>query len=160
MSMSLGWPLRLNEIRANSVRNTFGYVREYADHRPKPHQGWDFKTKDGDPIYAVGSGIVMFNRSRGDYGLQLCHSFDYQGKTLYAFYAHLLCAYPQHGTPVQRGDLIGLAGSSGNAKGLAGPEKHLHFEIRTAPELGLGLDGRLSPLLVYGRCPLHRPIVG
>jgi murein DD-endopeptidase MepM/ murein hydrolase activator NlpD len=54
------WPLEWNVIRRNSVSNTFGMVRNYANGTPKPHQGWDFSAAVGTPAFAIADGKVIF----------------------------------------------------------------------------------------------------
>jgi len=63
------------------------------------------------------------------------------------------------GAPVKMGELIGRTGDTGNARGLPKADEHLHFEIRTMPRLGKGLEGRVSPIEVFGVCPLWKPIM-
>jgi murein DD-endopeptidase MepM/ murein hydrolase activator NlpD len=153
------WPLLQNEIRANSVNNTFGNVRKKKDGSPKSHQGWDFKAYIGTPIYAVGSGKVIFKRNQGDYGLQLCHSFEHNGHIYYAFYAHL-SEILLTGNEVIIDDLVAKSGESGNAKGMSKEQQHLHFEIRTQRHCGKGLIGRISPIALFGICPLNDSVNG
>ena len=148
------WPLLRNRIRGGTVSNTFGMVRRYADGRPKPHQGWDLFAAVGTMVYAIGDGKVAFVRDGGDYGLQLCHSFVCQDRTLYAFYAHLQTVLVRAGETVTMRQEIGRTGISGNARNLPRHEHHLHFEIREHEHCGQGLAGRLSPLAIYGHCPL------
>jgi hypothetical protein len=40
-----------------------------------------------------------------------------------------------------------------NARTLSGEDLHLHFEIRTKPSPRRGLDGRISPMKIYGQPP-------
>ena len=148
------WPLTLNQIRKGSPRNTFGMVRRYKNGKPKPHQGWDFIATIGTPVYAIGSGNVLFVRHGGKYGVQLCHSFVFRGRRLYAFYAHLQGALVRKGDWVDIDQHIARTGVSGDAEGLSPSEHHLHFEVREHMECVKGLAGRLSPQAVFGRCPL------
>ena len=55
---------------------------------------------------------------------------------------------------VAEGDLIALSGNSGNA---SNTPSHLHFELRTHPNLGKGLAGRINPgeLLGYSHYSCH-----
>jgi murein DD-endopeptidase MepM/ murein hydrolase activator NlpD len=152
--------LFVNEIRGNSDHNTFGYVRKYPDGTPKPHQGWDFEAKVGEPIYAIAAGKVEFVSNHGDYGLQLCHSFVWNDQTLYAFYAHLASVRVTQGQTIQMDDWIATSGKSGNAFNLPESELHLHFEVRTIKSPGLGLTGRVSPIKVFRKCPLNSPVLG
>ncbi len=160
MDDTITWPLLQNVIRRRAVNHTFGMVRKNKDGTPRPHQGWDFEAVVGTPAYAIANGTVEFIRDRGDYGLQLCLAFDLEGTTLYAFYAHLQKVYVGEGDDVEWNDLICKTGESGNASGMAMADQHLHFEIRTEAEPRLGLRDRLSPLHVFGKCPLHQIIPG
>lgn len=152
------WPLVTNVIRGQSLSNTFGMVRKYANGNPKPHQGWDLAASVGTMVYAIAAGTVEFVQNQGDYGRQVCHSFAFKGKTYYAFYAHLSSTTVAKGQKIAVNDVIGKTGKTGNAVNLATSEDHLHFEIRTQVWCGTGLGGRVSPLQVFGICPLHTPV--
>ena len=56
------------------------------------------------------------------------------------------------------GEIVGRTGDTGNAKGLKPEDEHLHFELRTMARPGKGLDGRVSPIEIFGVCPLWKPI--
>ena len=135
------WPLASNVIRRNSLKHTFGMTRTNADGTARPHQAWDL----------VDSG---------DYGLQILIRQDdqHEGAPVWAFYAHLSSAAVRVGDRVAPAQVIGATGESGNARGMAAEDQHLHFEIRTEPHPGRGLSGRVSPLEIYGVCPLHAPV--
>jgi peptidoglycan LD-endopeptidase LytH len=160
MDDSITWPLAHNVIRQSSLHNTFGMVRRRGDGTPKPHQGWDFAATIGTPAYAIADGTVEFVRERGDYGLQLCIAFQLDDRKLWAFYAHLEKVYVSKGDPVTRNQLVCKTGESGNAEGMAVADQHLHFEIRTSAEPRLGLQDRISPFVVFGKCPLHEGVPG
>lgn len=151
------WPLALNEIRGGSTRNTFGMVRTNRDGTPRAHQGWDFAAPVGTPCRAIGAGVVEHVDILGDYGLQVLIRQDdqHEGAAVWAFYAHLSRADVGAGARVTAGQVIGLTGESGNARGMPAEDQHLHFETRTEPHPGRGLDGRISPIELYGVCPLH-----
>lgn len=154
------WPLKSNIIRKSSLSNTFGLVRRYADGREKPHQGWDFSAVINTPCFAVDSGLVVASKNEGDYGLQVTIRLDtpVDGQTIYAHYAHMGSIGVIVGAKVRAGQEIGLTGESGNARGMALADQHLHFELRTTPAPGLGLTGRISPLRLFGKCPLIEAI--
>jgi len=154
-----GWPLDENEIRRNMVNHTFGLVRRNSAGQRKAHQGWDFRAKPGTPCYAIAPGEVVMIYESGDYGLVLVASFEHNGKTLYAAYAHLSKVLSKVGDKLSKGTVIAKTGESGNARGMASPDQHLHFEIRTVPRPGPGLGGRKSPLEVFGHCPLNAPVM-
>ncbi len=151
----IAWPLKTNVIRGRKNSNTFGMVRNGGK---RAHQGWDFEAKKGTAAYAVADGTVEFIKNSGDYGLQMCMSFKYKGKTYYAFYAHMQKTDVKKGDRVSVKQKIGTCGKTGNASNLPASENHLHFEIRTQLNCGLGLGGRVSPMKIYGKCPLNAPV--
>ena len=77
----------------------------------------------------------------------------------YAAYSHLSRIDVELGEPVKIGEQIGLTGNTGNASTMKGLDQHLHFELRTTPTPGKGLEGRLSPIKLFGVCPLDKPVV-
>lgn len=154
--MNVDWPLMVNAIRRGLRNHTFGMVRKYADGRPKPHQGWDFASLVGTPTFAVADGKVEFvELNRGDYGTQICTSFQFNGMKLFAFYAHLQHVHVWPGQPIRLGELIATTGESGNAKSMPQIDQHLHFEIRLKATAGRGLIDRLDPIEVFKTCPLQ-----
>lgn len=150
---TIGWPLAHNRIRRGLQSNTFGMVRRNADGSTRAHQGWDFEAPIGTPCFAIGDGRVALVYTSKDYGLVVVLSFSFEGRELFAAYAHLSRAEVAAGQPVRRGQRIGLTGDSGNARGMEGPDLHLHFEIREEPRPGVGLSGRISPMEVFGVVP-------
>ena len=158
--MPFRWPLASNRIRRGSDSNTFGMVRHRADGTPKPHQGWDFAADIGTPCRAIADGVVERVDDHGDYGLQVLVRLapTLNGAALWAFYAHLSHVDVKAGDSVVAGEVIALTGESGNAMGMPRDDRHLHFEIRTEPSPGLGLDGRISPVKIYGSCPLRAAV--
>lgn len=156
----VAWPLVNNIIRGMSENNTFGMVRKLANGSPKPHQGWDFSASIGTTVYAIADGTVEFIKNNGDYGRQLCLSFNFDGTMYYAFYAHLQTTSVAAGAKVEMNDVIGTTGNSGNASNLPHSQDHLHFEIRTKLKPGAGLADRISPIKIFKRCPLKAGIPG
>jgi murein DD-endopeptidase MepM/ murein hydrolase activator NlpD len=158
--VAITWPLFVNVIRRRSLNHTFGWVRKYANGSPKPHQGWDLEATVGTPVFSIAGGEVEFVRDLGDYGLQVCIGFQHNGATLYAFYGHLSSSTVSVNQKVEADDLIAYSGESGNARGMAAADQHVHLEIRTKAYAGVGLANRVSPLTVFGTCPLTQPIYG
>lgn len=95
-----------------------GYVRN--------HEGLDFDAEFGQPIYASARGLVQIASSFGGYGrtVVLAH-----GKGWLTLYAHLSVIAVDSGDKVDRGEIVGFAGSTGLSTG-----PHLHFEIWTGNE--------------------------
>jgi len=154
------WPLASNVIRRHSERNTFGMTRLNADGTRRPHQGWDLAAPLDTPCRAIGAGVVEAVTDAGDYGLQVLIRQDdpHKGAPVWAFYAHLSSTSVNAGDRVAPAQVIGATGESGNARGMPAEDQHLHFEVRTEPHPGRGLAGRISPLELYGVCPLHAPV--
>lgn len=156
----IGWPLKSNRIRRGMESNTFGPVRRNADGSPRNHQGWDFYAAPGTPCFAVADGRVALIRTAGDYGNTIVIEFQHEGARRFAAYCHLSRMDVKQGDPVTRGQQIGLTGNTGNAEGMRGDDCHLHFELRTVAAPGRGLEGRLSPLALFGVCPLKEAVAG
>jgi RHS repeat-associated protein len=159
-------------------KSSFGMVRDGAGGpNTKPHQGLDLRALVGTRALAVDDGYVerVVGTNSGDYGRQVVIRFvyhytavnkaedvaagvpawqrelkqSYDGKLLYAHYAHLDGIGPGivKDAPVNAGQVLGRTGASGNAAGLNPGEEHLHFELReiAAPPGMSGLAHRLDP---------------
>ena len=100
----------------------------YTDARSegRSHDAIDIMAPHGTPVVAVADGTIakLFNSERG--GLTI-YQFEPDGRLAY-YYAHLQ-SYAEglvEGQTIQRGQVIGFVGSTGNADP-AGP--HLHFAV-------------------------------
>jgi len=133
--------------REDPISNTHGMVRRAGR---RPHQGWDLEASPGSPVYAIADGEVRIGISPS-YGKNVTLTFQHQGRTYYAFYAHLQSTSVGNSS-IREGAVIGFTGMTGNAQGIPRQEAHLHFEIRTAANPGRGLANRIDPgeLLGYG----------
>jgi murein DD-endopeptidase MepM/ murein hydrolase activator NlpD len=138
---------KLRTVGLASVASAkFGMVRKNADGTPRAHAGIDLVAESGTNILAVDdSEVVGLNRADSGYGNTLTLKIK---DDLYAFYAHLGSIYAHLGQRVKKGDVLGITGSTGNAKGMDTIKQgaHLHFEIRTQQTVTRGLAGRLDPL--------------
>ncbi|MBR3309584.1 MAG: peptidoglycan DD-metalloendopeptidase family protein [Lachnospiraceae bacterium] len=86
------------------------------------HKGNDYACSYGEPIYASCPGTVIKAEESGDgYGNQVVIQHDDHLQTRYAHMSELACEVGQH---VERYEVIGYAGSTGNSTG-----NHCHFEI-------------------------------
>ncbi|MFN2432013.1 MAG: M23 family metallopeptidase [Gemmatimonadota bacterium] len=113
------WPLRFDG--AGNVRSRYGY-RGWGGGAGRYHYGLDLQARRGDPVYSVAAGTVAATGEGGAYGR---HARVDHGHELSSFYAHLERVLVRSGEPVRRGQVLGLAGATGNATGT-----HLHFELR------------------------------
>ncbi|WP_394126643.1 peptidoglycan DD-metalloendopeptidase family protein [Vibrio hepatarius] len=90
--------------------------------RISPHNGTDFATPIGAPIYSTGDGKVVAVRDHPYAGKYVVieHNSVYTTR-----YLHLSKSLVKRGQQVKRGQKIALSGATGR---LTGP--HLHFEVR------------------------------
>lgn len=126
----LAWPLTDGHRYINS---SYGYrtYQIYGVWVTDNHGGIDIKASSGEDILAANSGEVLIATYHSSYGYYIL--IDHGGgiSTLYAHCSKLLV---KAGQKVNKGDVIGYVGSTGNSSG-----PHLHFEIR--------IDGvRINPL--------------
>ena len=134
------------------------WLQALPDGSPRPHQGWDLVAEPGTPCYAVADGVIetvngLPTDTRG-YGLTvILRLAQPAGEVTHVAYCHLSRADVKPGQAVTEGAQIGLTGNSGNAVGMRGEDQHLHIEARTRQPVSLGLDGRVSPLRLFGRVP-------
>lgn len=145
-------PLRVMRIRRQLINHTFGMVRTGSDGKKKAHQGWDLYAPSGTPIYAIADGEIVSVLTSGDYGKMLVLKFWHDERVHHAAYAHLSQVHWGKAC-VERGTILGLTGTTGNAKGMKGEDEHLHFEIRTTESPGRGLGGRTDPGFILGFGP-------
>ncbi|HNK94672.1 MAG TPA: M23 family metallopeptidase, partial [Leptospiraceae bacterium] len=117
-----------------------GLITSTYGHREDPfyvdvgefHNGIDFASANGTPIYATAPGIVA-DASGSDGGLGLHVRINHENGffTMYGHCSKLLVA---EGDVVKQGDIIALVGSTGKATG-----SHLHYEVH------IGLDPPINP---------------
>ena len=105
-----------------SVGSEFGYRRDPFTRRAKFHSGVDIKARWGDPVGASHAGIVQFAGWYHGYGnlIVVAH-----GGGVTTHYAHLSSFDVELGARVERGTIVGRAGSTGRAT-----SPHLHYEVR------------------------------
>ena len=106
----MGWPLD-----GGYVSDTFISDRN--------HKGLDIAAPEGTEIYAAEEGeVVSAGWNSGGYGnvVMIEHPDGYA-----TVYGHMISVYAVEGQYVQKGQLIGFVGNTGNSFG-----DHCHFEVR------------------------------
>lgn len=88
------------------------------------HLGIDITATEGTPVLASASGVVVLAQGGYNYGYGNFVEIDH-GNGYATVYAHLSQINVTTCAPVYAGQVIGLAGSTGNSTGA-----HLHFEVR------------------------------
>ena len=119
------WPTEYGKITQE-----FGARPEFYQKFGLPgHEGIDFMAPEGSELYAVADGFVSDVRLDGNsdpngkpYGNQI--RIQHEGGFT-SIYAHLSEVVVTRGQFVQAGQLIGLAGNTGNSFGA-----HLHFTLK------------------------------
>jgi len=105
------------------INNEFGYRRNPFNGRGYEfHSGMDIDGERGDFVAAPANGTITKADWVGGYGnlIEVDH-----GNGLKTRYGHLSRVGVQTGDTVQRGQIIGLIGSTGRSTG-----PHLHYEVR------------------------------
>ncbi len=91
------------------------------------HRGWDLACWLGTDIYAAKAGKVVISTYHYSYGnyIVIDHGTDANGNAISTVYAHCSKLLVSVGDTVEKGQLIGKVGTTGNSTGY-----HLHFEFR------------------------------
>ena len=105
---------------------TFGESRILNEERTSLHTGTDYPTREGTPVSASNSGIVVLTRDLFYEGNTVI--LDH-GQGLFTVYLHLSRIDVKEGDHVDKGQRIGLSGASGRVTG-----PHVHFGVRNNGE--------------------------
>lgn len=121
-----GWA---QPIAVKPGQRSFGMRRHPVYGTMKMHEGQDFGSPCGTPIFAAADGLVTFAAKRGGYGhlIILDHGVDATGAQVTSRYGHMYSngLLVSVGERVTAGQKIALVGSDGTSTAC-----HLHFEIR------------------------------
>jgi peptidoglycan LD-endopeptidase LytH len=137
--------LPLDDVKVEALEGDFAERRTGG--RGHQHEAADILAPRNTPIHAVEDGtIAKLFLSKG--GGQTIYQFDPTLRFCY-YYAHLerYAAGLREGQRVERGDVIGYVGTSGNA-----PETtpHLHFAVfLLTPERNWWQGAPIDPYLVF-----------
>ena len=107
---------------AGNITSGFGYRRSPFDASREFHAGIDIAAPSGTAVHATAAGTVRMASWNGGYGnvIFLDHGFGFV-----TVYAHLSRISVRVGQTVDKGQVIGLVGSTGRSTG-----PHLHYEVR------------------------------
>jgi len=115
------------------ITDGFGRRKDPFTGRSAFHRGLDLSARRGTPIKAPADGVVVFAARNGGMGrsVRISHGFGYT-----TVYGHLSKILVKPGDQINRGDEIGLVGSTGRSTG-----PHLHYEVH--------VDGKAVNPLYY-----------
>lgn len=104
------------------ISSNYGYRTDPVYHKSAFHDGVDFATTLGNPVYVTGDGTVETVRYKFfGYGNEVIVNHGYGYRTRYA---HLNSIDVRVGQKLRRGDKVGEVGNTGKSTG-----PHLHYEV-------------------------------
>jgi hypothetical protein len=106
----------------SDVTSPFGNRRRFNARLKSYHNGVDFRSPPGKPVYAANSGIVKLAKNMFFSGNIVI--IDH-GTGVFSSYAHLSKINVIAGQCIERGQPIGLSGATGRVNG-----PHLHYGIK------------------------------
>ena len=113
---ALMWPIN------GPITSEFGWRTHPIYGTARYHSGLDIGADEGDPVAAADGGIVIHAGWLGGYGYAVIIQHSDSISTLYGHNSQLLVS---EGQQVRKGEIIALAGSTGDSTG-----PHVHFEVR------------------------------
>jgi murein DD-endopeptidase MepM/ murein hydrolase activator NlpD len=138
-------PVPVEGISREQLRDTYNQSRSQG----RTHHAIDIHAPRGTPVIAVVDGTIRKLHSGARGGLAI-YLMDEDGRTRY-YYAHL-DGYAQglyEGQRVQRGEVIGYVGDTGNA---SPGDYHLHFSVAVLDSPGRWWEGEnLNPYDLLAR---------
>ena len=118
-----GWDFaRAMPLTSARLTSRFGMRFDPLAGGSRMHSGVDLAAAEGSPVIVPQDGIVSFSSWSGGYGLLVSveHASGIQTR-----FAHLSRVMVRPGQRVQKGQVLGLVGSTGRSTG-----PHLHYEVR------------------------------
>ncbi|MEO1122964.1 MAG: peptidoglycan DD-metalloendopeptidase family protein [Cyanobacteria bacterium J06635_15] len=104
------------------VSSEFGVRRNpFGGFSFESHEGIDFLSAYGAPIYATAEGRVTLAENSNGYGNHVIIDHGYRHETLYAHMSELVVKV---GDRVNRGQIVGYLGNTGRSSG-----PHLHYGV-------------------------------
>jgi murein DD-endopeptidase MepM/ murein hydrolase activator NlpD len=117
-ALPLRWPVR------GRVNSEFGRRPSPWSGAAEKHSGLDISTPPGTPVMCPAPGRVVMAGGGGDYGRHVMIEHENGVRSLYG---HMSRVDVKAGQTVDKGQCLGLTGSTGRSTG-----PHLHYELRVA----------------------------
>jgi len=106
----------------NEISSSYGNRRVFNGKLKSYHNGLDFRSPKGTPVYATNSGIVRVAKNLFYSGNAVIMD---HGTEIFTIYAHLSKIKVAVGQRIEKGHLIGLTGATGRVSG-----PHLHWGVK------------------------------
>lgn len=106
----------------NEISSRFGNRRVFNGRLKSYHNGLDFRSPKGTPVYASNSGVVKLAKNLFYSGNAVI--IDH-GTGIFTIYAHLSQIKTAAGRRIEKGELLGLSGATGRVSG-----PHLHWGVK------------------------------
>ncbi|MFE9328261.1 peptidoglycan DD-metalloendopeptidase family protein [Nocardia sp. NPDC052278] len=110
------------------------------------HQGQDFGSTAGVPIYAAVDGVVAAAGPASGFGVWIVIDSNVEGKVLSTVYGHMFAADVEVGQSVRAGQAITTVGYNGEVFPPGPSGAHLHFEVWPGGRL-TGQGSPVDPML-------------
>jgi len=108
---------------SGTIMSHYGYrVSPFSSSCIEFHPGIDIANCQGHEVYATADGVISRSGWNSGYGITVIIDHN---DTVSTLYAHLSESLVVEGQVVEKGDLIGLMGTTGRSTG-----PHLHYEIQ------------------------------
>ena len=109
-------------VKKGWISSHFGYRQYPFTGEVTLHEGMDIAAFPGTPVYAPAKGVVVFAGYKQGYGNVIVVDHGYELSTLYGHLSEIMVSPQQK---INRGEVIGAVGNTGNSSG-----SHLHYEVR------------------------------
>lgn len=117
------WSLPMLRPVPGEVTSLYGLRRVFNGQERNPHRGVDFDARQGDPVASLDRGVVVLVAEHYYSGNLVVVD---HGLGVYSLYLHLSAFNVAVGQRVERGQTVGLIGSTGR---VTGPHLHLSFAV-------------------------------
>ena len=145
-------------------KNNFNDPRFIDGRHKEKHKGIDIFAKKGEPIYSPVNGVVVASSDDWEGHWDRRKGLVYEGgglsrisgngviifnplDTLYYFMIHMNHVFAETGEIVEKGEIIGTVGRTGNASSPYSPT-HLHTAVKDEG-FSCGINGPLVPINPY-----------
>jgi len=111
----------MHPVTSRRISSPYGWRSNPTGAGNQIHIGQDYPVSCGSPVYASEDGTVSVSGWAGHSGMRVSIDHGSNIQTGYSHNSKLIAKVGQH---VQQGELIALAGTTGNSTGC-----HVHFEV-------------------------------